>query len=296
MTFKKKPTNAAAEIVQRQRISDLIVNKEIGKHRHVFRIHDGVIPRKHLRSPTSKLGHRGHTIILSSRSKRSNHEPRGFSCHEDSRPVLGRQEQRRIHTRRAEPRQGKATFQKNRGNHQRKHQQRGRRQRQRRRCLEFHHCQDRQQWVTALHQIRHSGSAHKELAQQPLFVCVVCVCVLFVCCCVLLCVVVCVCVLCVVCCVLLLCVHRRHHLSLPVACYHSLSLFSFFLHDHCQGCRPDSGRFPRWLSSCPACTSPAHYNNCHSSTATTQRATLLREGGWGEGKFELCEPSRWCRW
>ena len=65
MFFKKKPTNAAVEIVQRQRISDLIANKEIGKHRHVFGSHDGVIPRKHLRSPTGKLGHRGHTIILS---------------------------------------------------------------------------------------------------------------------------------------------------------------------------------------------------------------------------------------
>ena len=161
-TFEKRPTNAAAEIEQRQRINDLIIYKEIGKHRHVFRIHDGVILKHCLRSPTSKLEHRGHTIILSSRSKRSNHEPRGISCHGDSRPVLNRQEQRHIHARRAEPRQGKATFQEGRGKHQRRHQQRGRRQRQRRRCLEFHHCQDRQQWSTALVQIRHSGSALKK--------------------------------------------------------------------------------------------------------------------------------------
>ena len=154
------------------------------------------------------------------------------SCHEDSKPVLDRQEQRRIHTRRAEPRQGKASFQEGRGKHQRRHQQRGKRQRQRRRCLEFHHCQDRQQWVAALHQIRHSGSALKTLTHnlgrivclehsgsqrttpkppktsryrrlEPkwlLVVVVVLLCVV-VCCCVLLCV--CVCCVCVCCCVLL---------------------------------------------------------------------------------------------
>ena len=164
--MEKRPTNAAAEIEQRQRINDLIIGKEIGKHRHVFRIHDGVILKHCLRSPTSRLEHRGHTIILSSKSKRFNHEPRGISCHGDSRPVFDRQEQRRINAKRAEPRQGKASFQEGRGKQQRGHQQRGRRQRQRRRCLEFHHCQDRQQWGTALVQIPHSRSALKTLAHN----------------------------------------------------------------------------------------------------------------------------------
>ena len=50
--------------------------------------------------------------------------------------------------------------------------------------------------------------------------------------------------------------HRRHHKSLAL-CPLSLSLSVFLSYLHCLGCRPLSGRFPRWPCSGLACASPA---------------------------------------
>ena len=164
----KRPTNAAAVIVERSLILGLIFHGGMGKIRHVSGFLDGVISREHLRSPTSNLGLRAAIPSFSpaqARGPTTNHVVSAVmkTTVPSSKLSIGTEI---IASLRHGPSPGWAKLRSDssRGKHQRKHQQRSRQDRarsplrQRRRCLEFHHCQDRQRWDTAAFQVRHSGS------------------------------------------------------------------------------------------------------------------------------------------